>query len=65
VDNELDVRGSFRYRNTYPAAIELLADGAVDTAGIVDFAADLGAVDEAFRRATDDETVKGMVTVGR
>jgi L-iditol 2-dehydrogenase len=63
VDNELDVRGSFRYRNTYPTAIELLADDAVDAAGIVDFVADLGAVDEAFRRATDDETVKGMVTV--
>jgi L-iditol 2-dehydrogenase len=65
VDNELDVRGSFRYRNTYPAGIELLADGAVDAAGIVDFAADLGAVDDAFRRAMDDQTVKGMVTFGR
>ncbi|UPV99751.1 NAD(P)-dependent alcohol dehydrogenase [Halorussus gelatinilyticus] len=63
VDNELDVRGSFRYRNTYPAAIDLLADGEVDAAGIVDFAADLDDVDEAFRRAMDPETVKGMVTI--
>ncbi|UPV73701.1 NAD(P)-dependent alcohol dehydrogenase [Halorussus limi] len=65
VDNELDVRGSFRYRNTYPAAIELLADGAVDAAGLVDFEADLSDVDDAFRRAMDPDTVKGMVTVGR
>ena len=63
VDNELDVRGSFRYRNTYPAAIDLLADGEVDAAGIVDFEADLGDVDEAFQRAMDPETVKGMVTL--
>ncbi|WP_276281598.1 NAD(P)-dependent alcohol dehydrogenase [Halorussus caseinilyticus] len=64
VDDELDVRGSFRYRNTYPTAIELLADGAVDAAGIVDFEAPLDEVDDAFRRAMDPETVKGMVTLG-
>ncbi|WP_435178331.1 NAD(P)-dependent alcohol dehydrogenase [Halorussus sp. AFM4] len=64
VDSELDVRGSFRYRNAYPAAIDLVADGAVDLAGIVDFAADLADVDDAFRRAADPETVKGMVRVG-
>jgi L-iditol 2-dehydrogenase len=63
VDNELDVRGSFRYRNTYPTAIELLADDEVDVAGIVDFEMGLGDVDAAFRRAMDDETVKGMVRV--
>ncbi|WP_137286846.1 NAD(P)-dependent alcohol dehydrogenase [Halorussus salinisoli] len=63
VDNELDVHGSFRYRNTYPTAIELLADDAVDAAGIVDFEATLGDVDDAFRRAMDPETVKGVVTV--
>ncbi|MFC4450134.1 NAD(P)-dependent alcohol dehydrogenase [Halorussus aquaticus] len=65
VDNELDVRGSFRYRNTYPAAIELLADGAVDAAGIVDFEADLEDTDDAFQRAMDPETVKGMVRIGK
>ena len=64
VDNELDVRGSFRYRNTYPAAIELLANDAVDVEGIVDFEMDLGDVDAAFRRAMEPETVKGMVRVG-
>ena len=65
VDKELDVRGSFRYRNAYPAAIELLADGVVDVAGIVDFEAELAEIEPAFRRAMDDETVKGMVSVGQ
>ena len=63
VDNELDVLGSFRYRNTYPAAIELLADGAVDVEGIVDFELELENVGEAFERARERETVKGVVTV--
>ena len=61
IDNELDVFGSFRYRNSYPAAIRLLADGAVDVAGIVDFEADLDDVDSAFQRAQAPETVKGMI----
>ncbi|NHN58760.1 MULTISPECIES: NAD(P)-dependent alcohol dehydrogenase [Halorussus] len=65
VDSELDVRGSFRYRNTYPAAVGLIADGAVDVAGIVDFEMDLDEVEAAFERATNPETVKGMVTVGK
>ena len=60
---ELDVHGSFRYRNTYPAAIELLANGAVDVEGIVDFEMGLGNVDAAFQRAMNPGTVKGMVQV--
>ncbi|WP_158056900.1 NAD(P)-dependent alcohol dehydrogenase [Halorussus halophilus] len=63
VDNELDVLGSFRYRNTYPAAIELLADGAVDVEGIVDFEGGLDDIGSAFERARERETVKGMITV--
>ena len=65
VDNELDVRGSFRYRNAYPAAVELLADGAVDVTELVDFEAELEDADEALQRAMDPEIVKGMVTVER
>ncbi|MFB6147026.1 MAG: NAD(P)-dependent alcohol dehydrogenase, partial [Halobacteriaceae archaeon] len=37
IDNEIDVHPSFRYANTYPTAVELLADGRVDLAGLVDF----------------------------
>lgn len=53
IDNELDVHGSFRFANTYPAAVDLLAAEAVDVAGVVDFEAQLADVDEAFRRARD------------
>ncbi|MFC6727017.1 NAD(P)-dependent alcohol dehydrogenase, partial [Halobium palmae] len=64
VDAELDVLGSFRYRNTYAPAVEMLADGAVDVAGIVDFEAPFDDVNAAFRRAQEPETVKGVVRVG-
>lgn len=63
IDNELDVLGSFRYKNTYPAAIDLLADGVVDVAGIVEFESTLADIDDAFRRAMDPSVVKGMITL--
>ncbi|WP_458206252.1 NAD(P)-dependent alcohol dehydrogenase [Haladaptatus sp. NG-SE-30] len=63
IDNELDVSGSFRYRNTYPTAIDLLADGVVDVEGIVDFESGVDEISEAFERAMDVETVKGMITI--
>jgi L-iditol 2-dehydrogenase len=61
VDKELDIRGSFRYANTYPAAIDLLADSAVDLAGLVDFEASLDEIDDAFQRAQEADVVKGMI----
>ncbi len=63
IDNELDLFGSFRYRNTYPTAIELLADGAVDVEGIVDFELGLNEIGDAFERAMNEKTVKGIVTI--
>jgi L-iditol 2-dehydrogenase len=63
IDNELDVLGSFRYKNTYPTAIDLLADDVVDVEGIVEFEASLEEVDDAFQRAMDPDVVKGMVTL--
>ncbi|XVH33183.1 NAD(P)-dependent alcohol dehydrogenase (plasmid) [Haloferacaceae archaeon DSL9] len=62
IDNELDVRGSFRYKNTYDAAVDLLADGTVDVAGIIDFESSLEDIDEAFRRSMQPETIKGMIS---
>lgn len=64
IDNELDVHGSFRYENTYPAAVSLLADGLVDVEGIIDFEADLESIDEAFRRSMEPDVVKGMISLG-
>jgi L-iditol 2-dehydrogenase len=64
IDNELDVLGSFRYKNTYPAAIDLLADGVVDVEGIVGFESSLEEIDDAFQRAMDPTVIKGMVALG-
>lgn len=62
IDNELDVHGSFRYKNTYDAAIDLLSDGAVDVAGIIDFESPLEELDAAFQRVMEPTTIKGMIT---
>lgn len=63
IDNEIDVHGSFRYKNTYSAAIDLLADGEVDVEGIVDFESGLEEIDDAFRRAMEPTVVKGMISL--
>jgi L-iditol 2-dehydrogenase len=64
IDNELDVHGSFRYKNTYAAAVDLLADGVVDVEGIIDFESSLDEIDSAFQRAMEPTVVKGMITFG-
>ncbi|MFD1632855.1 NAD(P)-dependent alcohol dehydrogenase (plasmid) [Haloplanus ruber] len=64
INGELDVHGSFRFRNTYPAAIDLLASGDVDVEGIIDFEMPLSEVTAAFERTDDPSLVKGMITVG-
>ncbi|WP_324760765.1 NAD(P)-dependent alcohol dehydrogenase [Haloarcula montana] len=63
IDNEIDVRGSFRYKNTYDAAVELLADGVVDVEGIIDFETSLEEIDDAFHRAMEPTVLKGMISV--
>ena len=55
------MRGSYRYANTYPTAIELLAERRADTAGFVEFDAPLADVHDAFERAADPGTVKGVI----
>jgi L-iditol 2-dehydrogenase len=64
IDNEIDVYGSFRYKNTYQSAVDLLANGTVDVEGIIDFESDLDAVDSAFERAMEPDVIKGMITIG-
>ncbi|WP_336345916.1 NAD(P)-dependent alcohol dehydrogenase [Halalkalicoccus ordinarius] len=63
IDNEIDVHGSFRYKNTYDAAIDLLTDGTVDVEGIVDFRSSLGSIDDAFQQATESTVIKGMISI--
>jgi L-iditol 2-dehydrogenase len=64
INEELDVHGSFRFRNTYPAAVDLLASGDVDVEGIIDFEMPLSDLTAAFERTDDPSLVKGMVAVG-
>lgn len=63
VRRQVDVRGSYRFANTYPAAMSLLAAGQVDVAGTVDFEASLDRIGEAFDRAGEPDVVKGMISV--
>lgn len=63
IDNEIDVHGSFRYKNTYHAAVALLADDEVDVEGIIDFESSLEDIDDAFRRAMEPTVVKGIISL--
>jgi L-iditol 2-dehydrogenase len=66
IDKEIDVRGVFRYANTYPSAIALIASGAVDVKSMV---TDEYSLDDAGRAMADvaqrkPGTIKAVVTNG-
>jgi L-iditol 2-dehydrogenase len=61
VVEEIDIRGVFRYSNTYPTAIEIIQD--VDVDAIIDFEVPLSQTESAFDRVRDDDIVKGMISV--
>ena len=62
---ELTVTGTFRYANTYPAAIALAASGAVDLDGLDTARFGLEQVAEALSASkTDPHTLKPMVYPG-
>lgn len=62
IDNELDIHGSFRYKNTYQAAVDLLETESVDVEGLIDFESSLEDIDGAFQRALEPDVVKGMIS---
>lgn len=62
---ELNLTGTFRYANTYPAAIALAASGQVDLDRLVTGHYGLDRAEEALRAArTDPTSVKAVVTPG-
>ena len=64
-NRELWLTGTFRYANTYPAAIELAATGRVDVAALITGHYDLDDTEAALRVGHDDAaSIKVMVHPG-
>lgn len=63
-NRELRLTGVFRYANTWPTAIELVAGGAVKLDSLVTGAFGLADVDRALRAARDPEHMKVVVHPG-
>lgn len=61
-NREITLTGTFRYANTYPAALDLVATGRVDLNSIITGQFDLEHTDEALRAPREDpDTIKPMV----
>ena len=59
---EISVTGTFRYANTYPLAVELVASGRIDPIRLIDARFPLEQVDQALGLAAKDPSVvKAMV----
>jgi L-iditol 2-dehydrogenase len=58
---ELTVTGTFRYANTWPAAIGLAASGSVDLAGLVTDRFGLAEAEQALRSTTRAGTIKPII----
>jgi L-iditol 2-dehydrogenase len=62
---ELTLTGVFRYANTWPLAIDLVASGRVDLDSLVTGRFGLDQVEDALRAATDPRTLKALVLPNR
>jgi L-iditol 2-dehydrogenase len=58
---ELTVTGTFRYANTWPAAIGLAASGSVDLSGLVTDRFGLAQAEQALRSTTRAGTIKSVI----
>lgn len=63
IGGEYDLKGSFRFSNTYEDAIEGIRTRRFDVDGIVDFENPFSDTQVAFDRAIEPESVKGVVRV--
>lgn len=61
---EISITGTFRYANTWPAAVELAASGDVDLDGLVTGHVDLEHVEDALAPDPDEQHVKIVVRPG-
>lgn len=60
---EIEVRGSFRYSNTYQEAVNLLRRGEVDVAGIIDDEYEFDNLETALEAGHNPDIVKTMVSM--
>ena len=58
---EIDLRGIFRYCNTYPTAINMLSSGAVKVDGLVTHRVSLANAQEGFEMTRDGKGIKTMI----
>ena len=63
IGGEYDLKGSFRFSNTYPDAIEGIHSGELNVDGIVSFEYPFTDTQAAFERAAEPAGVKGVVRV--
>lgn len=63
IGDEYDMRGSFRFKDTYAAAIDGIRSGRFDVDSIVSFERPFVETQAAFDQATEPESVKGVVRV--
>jgi len=62
-DKEIDLLGSFRYHNSYPAAIGLVASGRVNVKPLITAYYPLAKAQEAFEKAEGGQEIKVVVRV--
>lgn len=65
ISQEYDLKGSYRFSNTYPDAIAGIQNGRYDVDGIVSFEQSLDETQAAFERAGTAEAVKGVIDVNK
>lgn len=64
VRKQIDIRGSYRFANTYPTVIDLLDSDKISIENMVDFHAPLEEIENAFERAAESDVIKGVVDIG-